>query len=161
MILTIMVKPHQLSSLRTALAMGVIDQLAASDEPKAATDLARATKCDKLLVGKFPMQVTKSQNPTMSVVRILRVLCTIKIVDEVGYKTYAANARTKFLTLPSVTGSFKIMSVLQPSHLYAKKFRFDIAAKCIIHMPEFLSKTGFKNPVGPMGTFQSAFNTEL
>jgi hypothetical protein len=34
MILAIMVKPHQLSSLRTALAMGVIDQLAASDEPK-------------------------------------------------------------------------------------------------------------------------------
>jgi hypothetical protein len=28
-------------------------------------------------------------------------------------------------------------------------------------MPEFLSKTGFNNPVGPMGTFQSAFNTEL
>ena len=28
-------------------------------------------------------------------------------------------------------------------------------------MPEFLSKTGFKNPAGPMGTFQSAFNTDL
>ena len=43
-----------------------------------ATDLARATKCDKLLVGKFLMQDTKSQNLTMSVVRILRVLCTVK-----------------------------------------------------------------------------------
>jgi hypothetical protein len=94
--------------------MGVIDQLAASDEPKTATDLARATKCDKLLVGEFPMKDTKSQNLTMSVVRILRVLCTIKIVDEVDYETYAANDRTKFLTLPSVTGSFKIMSVPKP-----------------------------------------------
>jgi hypothetical protein len=93
--------------------MGVIDQLAASDEPKTATNLARATKCDKNLVGECLMQNTKSQNLTMSVVRILRVLCTIKIVDEVGNETYTVNARTKFLTLPSVTGSFKIMSVLK------------------------------------------------
>jgi hypothetical protein len=42
-----------------------------------------------------------------------------------------------------------------------RSFRFDIAAKCVIHIPEFLSKTDFKNPIGPMGTFQSAFNTEL
>jgi hypothetical protein len=28
-------------------------------------------------------------------------------------------------------------------------------------MSEFLSKTGFKNPGGPMGTFQSVFNTGL
>ena len=94
--------------------MGVIDQLAASDEPKTATNLARATKCDKNLVGECLMQDTKSQNLTISVVRILRVLYTIKIVDEVGYETYVANARTKFLTLPSVTGSFKIIPVPKP-----------------------------------------------
>ena len=38
---------------------------------------------------------------------------------------------------------------------------FDQAATSVIHMPEFLARTSFKNPEGPMGNFQSAFNTEL
>ena len=41
------------------------------------------------------------------------------------------------------------------------KGRFDQAATCAAHMPSFLAKTGFCNPVSPKGNFQSAFDTEL
>lgn len=71
----------------------------------------------------------------------------MKIVEEIGCEKYAATAITKILTVPSVGGGFRFM--------------FDQAATSVIHMPEFLAKTSFKNPEGPMGNFQSAFNTEL
>ena len=37
---------------------------------------------------------------------------------------------------------------------------FDEAATAVVHMPQFLTQTSFKNPEGPMGCFQSAFKTE-
>ena len=71
----------------------------------------------------------------------------MKIVEEVGYEKYAATPITKILTVPSVGGGFRFM--------------FDQAATSVVHMPEFLAKTSFQNPEGPMGNFQSAFDTEL
>ncbi|KAG4416780.1 hypothetical protein IFR04_010109 [Cadophora malorum] len=123
-----MMEPHQSASLRTAMAMGLIEPIVSGS--KTATDLASLTKCDKQLI-----------------VRILRPLSTIKIVEEIGCEKYAATAITKILTVPSVGGGFRFM--------------FDQAATSVIHMPEFLARTSFKNPEGPMGNFQSAFNTEL
>ncbi|PVH85194.1 putative O-methyltransferase [Cadophora sp. DSE1049] len=123
-----MMEPHQSASLRAAMAMGLIEPIVSGS--KTATELASLTKCDKQLI-----------------VRILRPLSTMKIVEETGYEQYAATPITNILTVPSVSGGFGFM--------------FDQAATSVIHMPQFLAKTSFKNPEGPMGNFQSAFNTDL
>ncbi|KAF8848056.1 sterigmatocystin 8-O-methyltransferase [Acephala macrosclerotiorum] len=124
-----MMEPHQSASLRAALAMGLIEPLV-SNSPKTAIELASITSCDKQLV-----------------VRILRPLSAMRIVDEVAYETYASNPTTQILTVPSVGGGFKFMC--------------DEAATSLVHLPSWLTKTGYKNPEGPETCFQSAFNTEL
>ncbi|KAK0108211.1 hypothetical protein ONS95_003031 [Cadophora gregata] len=121
-------EPHQSASLRAAMAMGLIELIVSGT--KTASELASLTRCDKQLI-----------------VRILRPLSTMKIVDETGYEKYAATPITKILTVPSVGGGFKFM--------------FDQAATSVVHMPQYLAKTSFKNPEGPSGNFQSAFNTDL
>jgi hypothetical protein len=71
----------------------------------------------------------------------------MKIFTEVGFETYAATATAKFLSLPEVGGG--------------QKFMFDEGAIAAVNLPAFLASTGYKNPEGPMGNFQSAFHTEL
>ncbi|KUJ15863.1 S-adenosyl-L-methionine-dependent methyltransferase [Mollisia scopiformis] len=124
-----MMEPHQSTALRSAQGMGLIEPIVSSS-PRTATELATITKCDKQLI-----------------VRILRCLSAMKMVDEVDYETYASNPTTQILTVPSVGGGFKFM--------------FDEAAVSVVHVPAFLSKTGYKNPEGPETCFQSAFNTDL
>ncbi|KAH8594262.1 putative O-methyltransferase [Bisporella sp. PMI_857] len=121
-------EPHKSASVRTALEMGVIDAISSSNGPTTSADLANATNADKQLI-----------------VRVLRPLTAMKIVDEVGIETYNANPISRILTVQAIKGGFK----------------FDEAAKSVVNMPEFLHKTAYKNPQGPMGCFQDTFQTDL
>lgn len=88
------------------------------------------------------------------------------VFDEVGKETYAATPTSHILTVPSVGGGFRFMFVpnqtaATPNPLTICERRFDIAATSVVQMPKFLRETGFKNPEGPSGNFQSAFSTKL
>lgn len=83
----------------------------------------------------------------MNIVRIMRPLTAVGIFGEVRFETYTSTPISQILAVPSVGGGFKFM--------------FDEGAVAAVHIPAFLTKTGFKNPEGAMGCFQSAFNTDL
>jgi len=84
--------PHVNASIRTAIELGLFEALNKSEGPKNATQLAKITGGDKLLI-----------------VRILRPLTAIHFVIEAGFETYAAGSVSKAFDLPGLLGGFKFM----------------------------------------------------
>lgn len=84
--------PHVNASIRTAIEMGLFETLNKSETPKTATELAKSTGGDRLLV-----------------VRILRPLAAIHFVIETGFESYIAGPVSKAFATPGLLGGFKYM----------------------------------------------------
>ncbi|KAI9875694.1 MAG: hypothetical protein M1830_008092 [Pleopsidium flavum] len=86
----IIFQPHQLYVTRVAIEGGWFMALADGDQPKKATELAKATGAQRSLI-----------------VRLMRVLTSGGIVAEVGPETYASTPVSKALTYPPVYDGVK------------------------------------------------------
>ncbi|OTB00823.1 hypothetical protein M426DRAFT_15052 [Hypoxylon sp. CI-4A] len=88
----IMMSPHAPSALMTLIKAGVIQEIAKTDVPSSADDLAKSTGAEKLLI-----------------VRLLRPLNALGIVKETSQETYAPTAITKALVDRVLLGGYQFM----------------------------------------------------
>ncbi|KAH7309198.1 S-adenosyl-L-methionine-dependent methyltransferase [Stachybotrys elegans] len=88
----IIMSPHAPSALMALIKAGVIQEIAKSEHPLSANDLANTSGAEKLLI-----------------VRLLRPLTALGIVREVGQETYAPTAITKTLVDRALLGGYQFM----------------------------------------------------
>lgn len=109
-------KPHLLVVARVAIEGGWFIALADGDTPKTATELAKATGAQHLLIGEsLSLQMARdksSADTQLTTVRLMRVLTAGGIVTEVGPETYASTPVSKALTRPGVYDGIKHLYVL-------------------------------------------------
>ncbi|KAN0103383.1 S-adenosyl-L-methionine-dependent methyltransferase [Hyaloscypha variabilis] len=123
-------QPVQNVAIRIAVEMGLPAAIVAGKgEAVIATELARKSGADVRLV-----------------VRIMRVLVALGVVDESGEETYRSNAVTEELASASWTGG--------------TRYLYDSLVPTTAKLVEFLRATGFQNPTGK-SPFEYAFGESL
>ncbi|KAI0886762.1 S-adenosyl-L-methionine-dependent methyltransferase [Annulohypoxylon maeteangense] len=125
----LIMSPHAPSALMTLIKAGVIQEIAKTDSPSSADKLAQATGADRLLI-----------------VRLLRPVSAIGVVEETSQEEYAPTPITKALVGRVLSGGYQFM--------------FSAATRSLANMPFYLEKTGFKNVEGIPGPFQDAHGTQ-
>ncbi|KAK5128868.1 hypothetical protein LTR85_000201 [Meristemomyces frigidus] len=95
-------------AIRFAIEYGIVQTISAKlGEPVSAAELAQTSGAEELLI-----------------IRTMRLVTHDGVCDEVGHGIYAANDRTKFLTMPAILGGF--------THVY------DFGFKTVSMVPELI-----------------------
>ncbi|KAK4542160.1 hypothetical protein LTR36_007007 [Oleoguttula mirabilis] len=96
--------------LRVAVEKGFLQSVVAADgKVVLASDLARRTNVDVLLISKAPSSAQKMMVHAypLPAVRVMRVLISIGVVSEADENTYAANAVTRHQVTSGAIGALK------------------------------------------------------
>ena len=124
-LLQIRFQMYQNVCLRLAQEYGILQALSESDT-MTVKQLSETTKADTLLIG---MVEVSSDNSNNLIVRIMRLIASIGIADEIGPAKYKANETTHYSVRKGIIGDVKWRYVLQQYEFIADSCSTDIAMR--------------------------------
>ncbi|MCJ1352384.1 MAG: hypothetical protein MMC33_002368 [Icmadophila ericetorum] len=121
----------QQTAVRIGIDLDIFNMLAdARETGKTVSELATASGADPALL-----------------VRILRYLASIDVVDQIGLDRYKGNSISKALTVRELVAGIKV--------------EYDLCNQTVMKLPFYLAKTKYKNPENPAdGPFNFGFKSE-